>query len=482
MMGKVAQGKLSPIHIGLIGSPYEAIELQENTVACRNNDQRLYACVYGNSSTGIPLADHLSVFSPLVEETTLDTVLMDVTGTENLFGSPEQVAEEILAYLSSKGLDASAAVGYNADSAILAARNFPGITILAQDQDQRLSRLPLNTLDPSLAGVKTDRAEVILETLGLWGLHTLGDLANLPEKGVAETLGPDGLTLRRLAKGIHRRPLNFVKPKTAFEESLDLEYPIELLDHLSQVVSSVLDRLCSRLVRYGLATTAIKLEAKLENKSGYDRHLRLPFAMSSPHWISRLLLLEVESDPPQSAILSVSISAEPAIPRRIQKGLFEPLSPEPEKLDLTLSRLGRLIGGDNIGSPGVLNDHHPDTFCVKAFELVTRRRRFIPPTQREDQVSLQRSLQCLRIFRPALKARVESESGRLRFLKVSEGKIPRGGRIMFQSGPWKASGRWWSGTEGWGREEWEVTLNGGEVYRIFQAADTAEWYVEGIYD
>src|SRR5262249_35576806 len=163
------------------------------------------------------------------------------------------------------------------------------------------------------------------------------------------------------------------------------------------------------------------------------------------------------------------------------KGLFEPLSPEPEKLELTLSRLGRLIGGGNIGSPGGLEEHHPDGFCVKGFELVKKRGGATRPIQRDDPVSLQRSCECLRSFRPALKARVESESGRLRFLKVSEGKVLRGGRIMFQSGPWKASGRWWSGTELWAREEWEVTLNDGEVYRIFQVADSTEWYVEGVY-
>src|SRR5262249_40132904 len=102
MMGEVAQGQLSPVPIGLVYSPQEVIELQENIITCRINTQRLYACVYGNPCTAASLADHLPAFSPLVEETALDTVVMDMSGTENLFGSPEQVAEEILAYLATK--------------------------------------------------------------------------------------------------------------------------------------------------------------------------------------------------------------------------------------------------------------------------------------------------------------------------------------------------------------------------------------------
>jgi len=466
---------------GFFYSPAEIPESQGDSLLHKDKNPRFYACVYGrNASTELPLSKSLSVFSPLIEETSSDTVVLDVTGTEALFGSSEQLAERILAHLESNGLDASVAVGTNADAAIHAARNLPGITMLAPDRDQRLRQLPLDALDPSLAGVKPERAEVILETLDLWGLHTLGDLANLPRNGVAQTLGAEGLALRQLAKGVFSRPLNFIKPALSFKESLELEYPIELLDQLSVAISMMLDQMCSKLIRYGLAACAINLEARLEDKSRYSRCLRLPFPMLSSHWITRLLLLDIETNPPQVGIQSVNLSAEPARPRTRQEGLFEPLSPEPEKLEMTLVRLGRLVGKDRVGSPELLNDHHSDAFRVKTFSVLTKKGRF--SIQRLGRTSPNRSLQSFRIFRPALKAQVESESGRLTYLKIPEVQILPGGRIVFQSGPWRASGRWWSDADQWSREEWEVAVSGGALYMIFQEAESAEWYVGGAYD
>jgi protein ImuB len=436
---------------------------------------KLYACVHNRTTPADrSLIELVSNFSPLIEETTPDTAVLDVTGSENLFGPPEQLSDDILVYLTQNGLDASIAVANNPDAAILAARNLPGITILDSSEDHRLSKLPLAALDPVLAGVKPDRAEAILETLDLWGLHTFSDLAGLPEKGVAETLGPEGIALRQLALGIHRRPLNFINAKIEFEEFLDLDYPIEMLDQLSFAVSTLIDALCSRLSRYGLATTAIKLAAKLEDDNQYERRLGLPFPMSSAHWISRLLIFDIESSPPSSAIKSLRFSAEPARPRSMQEGLFEPLAPEPEKLEMTLARLGRLVGRDNIGSPDVLDDHYPDAFRVKSFLLVTKKRR---PSR-----IIQKPNQTFRMLRPPLPAKVEAESGRLKLLKFQEDHILRGGRIIRESGPWKVSGRWWSDADHWDREEWDVTLSNGSLYRIFHDPGSDQWCVDGIYD
>jgi len=55
--------------------------------------------------------------------------------------------------------------------------------------------------------------------------------------------------------------------------------------------------------------------------------------------------------------------------RVLQNGLFIPLAPEPEKLELMLARLARLVGPDNLGSPELLDTHRPDAFRVKRFVL-----------------------------------------------------------------------------------------------------------------
>ena len=95
----------------------------------------------------------------------------------------------------------------------------------------------------------------------------------------------------------------------------------------------------------------------------------------------KLLLLDIESHPPQLAIVAVSITCEPAKPRSIQNGLFQPLAPEPEKLELTLARLARLVGESNVGSPELVDTHRPGAFRIKRF-IVKRESGRKPPRGR----------------------------------------------------------------------------------------------------
>ncbi len=71
----------------------------------------------------------------------------------------------------------------------------------------------------------------------------------------------------------------------------------------------------------------------------------------------------------------MAINCEPVKPRLLQTGLFIPLAPEPEKLELMLARLAKLVGAENIGSPELLDTHRPDAFRVKRFELKEAKRK-----------------------------------------------------------------------------------------------------------
>ena len=502
----------------------------------------MYVCVYApdsapGSALEAILVDFAAGFSPLVEKSSSTTVTIDVSGTESLFGPHELLAREIFDRAQILGLTVSVAIADNPDAAILIARynkedgrGNRGVIVVPPDKQRVvLSPLPLEALDPLLVAIDPHRVAEIVETLHLWGLETLGDFAALPEKGVGETLGQPGLKLQKLARGTNRRTLQYVIPKREFRQSMDLEAPIELVEQLSFVVSGLVHQLCRQLGGYGLAMIEIRLEAKLDDKSIYSRKLRLPFPMASPHWLSRLLIMDVESCPPASAIQSVTIEAEPVKPRPLQKGLFEPLTPEPEKLELTLARLARLVGVDNVGAPEVLNTHRPDAFRLKSFVLSKKPATFNFSTPQTH------SLLSLRMFRPPLPVEVKvaqvaqtvslrppesranslferqhlwgdqsmppsqdsvrnlpnskltgcstEEPIRPIHLKSSQKQMAAAsGRIVRESGPWRTSGNWWSGSDNWTREEWDVALSNGALYRIFRDICTGGWFVEGVYD
>jgi protein ImuB len=81
-----------------------------------------------------------------------------------------------------------------------------------------------------------------------------------------------------------------------------------------------------------------------------------------------------------------------------------------------------------------------------------------------------------RYFRPVLKARIEIRNDRP--VRVDADGIH--GKVLTASGPWRTSGYWWT-AQPWNRDEWEVALAGGALYRVYRQPD-AHWFVEGSYD
>jgi len=58
-----------------------------------------------------------------------------------------------------------------------------------------------------------------------------------------------------------------------------------------------------------------------------------------------------------------------------------------------------------------------------------------------------------------------------------------GGRVTNCAGPWRTSGAWWAlDRRGWDRDEWDVELADGVVYRIANDRKTGQWVVEGTFD
>ena len=486
----------------------------------------MFACVYSpNLESARSLAECAYAFSPLVEETAENTVVLDIEGCELLFGSPRDVAKEIARHAAKLDLKVNVAVAHNPDAAIHAARCFAGVTVIAPGKESKhLGDLPLAALDGTLARVEADHAAKILETLELWGIRCFRELAALPEAGVSERLGPEGVRLQKLARGENDRPLLLAKPAPAFEKSIELDDPIELLEPLSFILARLLNQLCANLQAHGLAVDSFQLRLKLEDKTEHERSIRLPFPMRDSRIFLKLLLLDIESHPPRLAIVAVSITCEPAKPRSIQNGLFQPLAPEPEKLELTLARLTRLVGESNVGSPELVDTHRPGAFRIKRFIVKRginrrgRRGRGAGEKARGRQGERQRSrgeegkrggvalapsaplplgssahhpvtsLLGFRVFRPPLRAVVEAASGwptRIR-AQMGAGRSIRG-KVLRLAGPWRTSGDWWA-EDGWARDEWDVTVAGsasqedGTLYRIYRDLGSDGWFVEGIYD
>lgn len=476
----------------------------------------MFAGIYGqrdpadlSTAAGMPswaprsLEEFAYAFSPLVEEAAADTVVIDAEGCELLFGSAYELAQEISTSAARKkdlgGLECkvNVALAANPDTAIHAARFCKGITFTAPGEELTcLGDLPLESLQYSLVGIEEPRAHEILETLRLWGVHTFKEFAELPLAGVSERLGQEGLKLQELASGKTTRHLKLKQPAPVFRGSIELDYPVVQLEALSFIFARLLNQICASLDAYALATNAIEIVLKLERGATHELRLNLPYPMRDHKVFLKLLLLDTETHPPPSAVVAVNISCEPVKPRLLQTGLFTPLAPEPEKLELTLARLGKLLGVENIGSPELLDTHRPDAFRMQRFVLkeAKRKRKRKQQTANSKQQTAEtllpeirdpKSVLGFRVFRPPLRALVQAERGYPTEVSAWDKARSVHGKVVGVAGPWRTTGDWWR-TDGWARDEWDVAVESGSqqevLYRIYRELSSGTWFVQGIYD
>ena len=441
----------------------------------------MYACIHCREGSRQALLNLAFTFSPRVEDTAADAVVLDIDGLEHLFGPLPALAERIVRLASEADLRAEVGVASNPDAAIYAARGLGGIAVIPVGQEARLlAALPVSLLFASSADSRQLSAD-LEETLRLWGIRTFGELAALPEAALSERIGQEGPRLQKLARGAGARPLLAFSPVPGFEHSLELEYPVALLEPLFFVLSRLLHELWAGLEARALATDELRLRLHLEDRSADARTFRLPFPLRDHRAGLKLMQLELEQRPPQAAVTAVWLAAHPVEPRALQDGLFLPLAPAPDKLEVLLARIANLVGQENVGSAELLDTHRPGAFRMKRFVIQASGTKpqisQITQILRQSAKSVALTLLAFRVFRPPLPAQVQARQGRPERITAPGVK----GNVVSLAGAWRASGDWWK-SDGWDRDEWDVALSDGALYRIYCDRATRAWFVEGLYD
>jgi protein ImuB len=427
----------------------------------------MYACIYipglGEEQASA-LRACAEAFSPNIEFTH-EAAILDIRGLRSLYGPPESIGKAIAQRVADMG--ARVGIASNPHAAMAAARGFVGLTVIPPGEEgQALSSLPLDFLTQSRG---RDTAEDELHaTLSSWRIETFADLAALPEDGIAERLGSAGVRLRRLARGMTTRPLVPAKEDLTFKAEMQLEFALELLEPLMFILSRLLTDICGSLASHSLAANELELVLDLEKNREYTRTLHLPFATRDAQTFLKLLQYDLSAHPPKAAIVGVHLTATPVHPRVVQGGLFIPLAPQPEKLELTLARIAAIVGQGNAGTPDLIDTHRPGAFRLTRFEA---KQADAPGSIPSDQPRL-----AIRIYRPPLPAIVAAPNGHPE--RVNANGV--NGPVCAYAGPWRTSGDWIT-QQPWACDEWDIALQAGGVYRLRHNA-TNEWFVDGNYD
>ena len=413
-----------------------------------------------------------------------DTAVLDIAGCEKLFGSPEKIAHDLKRVASEVGFETNVAVAGSPLAAVCAAQGFAGVTVIpAGEEGLRIGSLSLEALRIPFEFV---------ETLKRWGIHTCAEFAALPEIAIVERLGQEGLHWWRLARGADDQPLIAKEFPSNFEEHMDLDSPVELLEPLLFVLNRLLEQLCARLRMHILAIGEIKVTLTLERNDSRNkepifhiRTIRLPVPARDSKLLLKLLQLDLEKHPPSLPVTAVRMLTIPVKARSQQLGLFLPLSPDPERLEITLARIQNTVGENRVGAPVLLDTHSPNAF---------QQNRFVLPEMKEKRsVTEKQTTAAMRIFRPPLPATVEFQEGKPAFLGCEGARR----RILAFAGPWRTKGDWWSETK-WARDEWDIKVRPlrqrvqsessreseeeTALYRVYKDLRAKRWFVEGIYD
>lgn len=415
------------------------------------------------------LLECAGAFSPRIEDRSVNGIcicILDVAGTESLFGSPLSLAKQIRQRIRSLGVVASVTISANVHTAMSLARglthNVPIQVVPRGKEAKALSVLPITVLEI------TERQQEIFSS---WGIRTVGALAALPEKALISRLGQDAQRLLELANGKHEHLFQPIDVPFVLEERAELDSPLDDLESLLFGLSPMLEQLIVRAKSRVLALASITITLHLDGGGSHERTVNPRVPTNEKKLWLKLLHLDLESYSPQSSIVGVHLHAEPGAISKVQLGLFSPQLPEPGRLEVTLARIMAIVGEGNVGRVVLDDTRRSGDFHIEPF---------IVPADESQAVSMSYPL-CLRLLRPAQLTRVEIDQGQPRQIHFRS----RSYLLEKAYGPWLKGGDWWNETI-WGDEQWDVVGRAADnavlVCRLSHDFVRKDWRVAGLYD
>jgi protein ImuB len=392
--------------------------------------------------------------------------VLDITGTERLFGPSLTLAERIRAALAAAGLRTSIAVSRNFDTARLKAAAVHGVTVIPDGSEAvALSKLPLSALE-----LEAD----YVQTFATWGVRTMAELAALPESELIARLGLRARAWRNMARGRAAHTFQPVEEAFLLEEFCAFETAVEQVDSLLFVGARMVDCLVARAAARALSLTSLTVAMKLDGSQAYERIVRPALATVDRKFLLKLLQLELAAHPPQAAVQSLTLSAQAGQSSKVQLGLFSPQTPEPSRLDVTIARLKAIAGEDRVGSPVLQDTHRPGSFRMDGFALHQQ-------LNKAGELAPVSTRMALRRLRPPAQLRVAMKDQK----PISFRDRQQSYRISAAYGPWKTSGNWWS-PDAWNAEEWDVLAEpetGASIACLLvRDCSLDRWQLEAMYD
>ena len=200
-------------------------------------------------------------YTDLVEPFSIDESWLDVTASQNLFGSGKQIADEIRRTVREEtGLTLSAGVSWNKILAKLGSDyKKPDATTEISRENYRDIVWPLPARDMIFVGKST--SDKLLKS----GIKTIGDMAHSDPKLLTSLLGKQGQMLWNYANGYDNAPVaryGESEPVKSVGNGITFRRNLMCEDDIITAVTGLSDTVASRLRHHKLKAFGVKVDIK----------------------------------------------------------------------------------------------------------------------------------------------------------------------------------------------------------------------------
>jgi len=385
-----------------------------------------------------------------------DGVLFDVSGLEKLVGNTNAIARGILKKLQEHGISGNVGVAASIDAALVIARENTGLNHTAAT-DEKFHQLPLRNL------------EIEGDALGVFESLGISHVEELQQVPVDELIARYGRDFRDVIDVINQSAKRQLTPNIKEKNvgwSYELDQPVDDFGQLIFILNRALDELLDDISTRAMSTEQIDIRFRLEKKAEKSYKIKTSFPTLDRSFWLKLINLRISVDPPPAEIVSINVIANFTKPRPTQAGLYAASRPQPESLLLTVGKIKKLIGDENVGVPVMLEKRLEHPFALDADKL---------PAGRENKdLKLVPPVVAFAYYDPPIPAEIFVRNRQLIYLRTPE----FAGRVLAYSGVWKSNSVWWG--KSWRVHEWHVEVENAGIYRLQKKGE--DWFVAGEFD
>jgi len=406
-------------------------------------------------------------YSPVVAADPPDGLWLDIAGVAHLFGSEEELLEDLTGRLTRQGLVAKAAVADIPGAAWAVARYGAGGVVPTGRNVDAVATLSIRALR-----IAADR----LNALHRLGIERIGQLAAMPRAPLVRRFGRDVALRLDQAMGHAFEPINPLIPKDTMRAAIAFAEPIGRLEDLQSVVLRLAKDLCRQLERCGEGVRRLDLLCQRVDQKSVCLRVGTAKANRDAVHLAKLFDERLQTIDPGfgiEEIVLVASKVEPLTESQVQaRGFAEEEAGEADMGQL-VDRLSARIGMKKVYRLAPVQSLVPERMAQKIPALA-------PPTGAVWPENLPRPTRLLDPPELVVATALLPDYPPRFFIwrKVRH-------TVAKADGPERITPEWWNGDKSsFARDYYRVETEQGGRFWIFRDAPTAEggrWWMHGFF-